>query len=201
MTNELRANILKKNKLGQEVSKTPNDLLLCKKYRQLKNEVTSAIRNTEIIYYSNELETHKNYISKSWKILKTIIGKKRNNCKQKLSFLIDDSTITDSQVIANEFKNFFVSIGRKLSERIVSTVSPLSYVNQVNDSILIEEVSVTEVRTTILSLNNSTPGWDKFPTFVAKKSIDNYIMPLTHVINKSLKEGVFHRNSKGSTNF
>ena len=24
-----------------------------------------------------------------------------------------------------------------------------------------------------------------------KKSIDNYIMPLTHVINKSLKEGVF----------
>ena len=46
MTNELRANILKKNKLGQEVSKTPNDLLLCKKYRQQKNEVTSAIRNT-----------------------------------------------------------------------------------------------------------------------------------------------------------
>ena len=36
MTNELRANILKKNKLGQEVSKTPNDLLLCKKYRKLK---------------------------------------------------------------------------------------------------------------------------------------------------------------------
>ena len=141
--------------------------------------MTSAIRNTEIIYYSNELETHKNDISKSWKILKTIIGKKRNNCKQKLSFLIDESTITDSQVIANEFNNFFVSIGRKLSEGIVST----------NDSIFIE-VSVTEVRTTILSLNNSTPGWDEFPTFVAKKSIDNYIMPLTHVINKSLKEGV-----------
>ena len=51
---------------------------------------------------------------------------KRNNCKQKLNFLIDDSIITDSQVIANEFNNFFVSIGRKLSEEIVSTVSPLS---------------------------------------------------------------------------
>ena len=123
--------------------------------------------------------------------MKTIIGKKRNNCKQKLSFLIDDSTITDSQVIANEFKNFFVSIGRKLSEDIISTVSPLSFVTQVNNSIFIEEVSVTEVRTTILSLKNSSPGWDEFPTFVAKASIDNYIMPLTHVINKSLKEGVF----------
>ena len=97
--------------------------------------MTSAIGNTEIIYYSNELETHKNDIRKSWKILKTINGKKINNCKQKLSFLIDDSTITDSQVIANEFNHFFVSIGRKLSDGIVSTISPLSYVNQVNDSI------------------------------------------------------------------
>ena len=96
--------------------------------------MTSAIRNTEIIYYRNALETHKNDISKSWKILKTIIGKKRNNCKQKLNFLIDDSTITNNQVITNKFNNFFVSIGRKLSEGIVSTVSPLSYVNQVNDS-------------------------------------------------------------------
>ena len=123
--------------------------------------------------------------------MKTIIGKKRNNCKHKFSFLIDDSTITDSQVIVNEFKNFFVSIGRKLSKEIVSTVSTLSYVNQVNNSIFIDEVSVTEVRTTILSLTNSTPGWDEFPTFVAKKRIDNYIMPLTHIINKSLREGVF----------
>ena len=152
MINELCINILKKNKLGQEVSKKLNDSLLCKQYRQLKNDVTSAIRNTEIILYSNELETHKNDISKSWKILKTIIGKKINNYKQKLSFLIDDSTITDSQVIANEFNNFFVSIGRKLSEDIISTVSPLSFVIQVNNSIFIAEVSVTEVRTTILSL-------------------------------------------------
>ena len=44
-------------------------------------------------------------------LLKTIIGKKRNICKQQLSFLIDDSTIKDSQVITNEFNNFIVSIG------------------------------------------------------------------------------------------
>ena len=109
---------------------------------------------------------HKNDISKSWKILKTIIGKKRNNFKQKLSFLIDDYTITDSQIIANEFNNFFVSIGRKLSEDIISTVSPLSFVTQVNNSIFIGEVSVTGFRITILLSNNSTTGWDELPTFV-----------------------------------
>ena len=81
-----------KQKLGQEVSKNPNDLKLCKLYKQLTNEVKSTIRNTEITFYSNEL--------------KTIIGKKKHNCKQKFTFLIDDSTITDSQQIANEFNPF-----------------------------------------------------------------------------------------------
>ena len=106
MTNELRAKIMEKNKLGQQVSKNTNDLKLCKLYKQLKNEVTSTIRNTEITFYSNELETHKNDISKSWKNFKTIIGKKNHNCKQKFTFLIDDSTVTDSQQIANEFNTF-----------------------------------------------------------------------------------------------
>ena len=36
MTNELRAKIMEKNKLGQQVSKNTNDLKLCKLYKQLK---------------------------------------------------------------------------------------------------------------------------------------------------------------------
>ena len=41
------------------------------------------------------------------KLKRTIIGKKKHNCKQKIYFLIDDSTITDSKQIANEFNTFF----------------------------------------------------------------------------------------------
>ena len=68
MINELRAKIMEKNKLGQEISKHTNDLKLCKLYKQLKNEVTSTIRNTESSFYSNKFETHKNDINKSWTI-------------------------------------------------------------------------------------------------------------------------------------
>ena len=59
---------MEKNNLGQEISKNSNDLKLCKLYKQLINEVTSTIRNTEVTFYSNELETPKNDICKSWKI-------------------------------------------------------------------------------------------------------------------------------------
>ena len=44
-------------------------------------------------------------------------------------------------------------IGSKLSAETVSTVSPLLYVKQVINSIFIQEVTVSEVITTILSLN------------------------------------------------
>ena len=46
-------------------------------------------------------------------------------------------------------------------------------------------------KNTILSLKNSSPGYDEFPAFIAKQCIDNYIVPLTYAINMSLMEDIF----------
>ena len=48
-----------------------------------------------------------------------------------------------------------------------------------------------DVKNTILSLTNSSPGYDEFPAFIAKQCIDNYVVPLTYVINMLLIEGIF----------
>ena len=45
-----------------------------------------------------------------------------------------------------------------------------------------------DVKNTILSLKNSSPGYDEFHTFIAKQCIDNYVVTLTYVINM---EGIF----------
>ena len=76
MTNLLRNKIAEKNKLGLKSIKNPNDIELNKHYRRKRNKLISELRNTEIIYYSNQLEIHKNDSKNSWKILKSIIGKK-----------------------------------------------------------------------------------------------------------------------------
>ena len=52
--------------------------------------------------------------------------------------------------------------------------------------IILEEISI------ISSTKNSSPGWDNIPAVIAKKCIEYYINPLTHIINNSLKYGVFH---------
>ena len=106
--------------------RNPTNKELNKTYKTSRNEIISELRNTEIKYYSNELELHKNDLSKSWKILRSIIGKESNNSTRKLSFNINNTVVTDSEVIANEFNNFFVSIGPTLASNITCSKDPLT---------------------------------------------------------------------------
>ena len=174
-----------------EAFKNPDNNDLKERYKRKRNRLISDLRNTEIAYYSNQLDINKDDIKKTWKLLKTIIGKGRTNIKQKISFCIDDTIITDSQLIADEFNTFFVSIGPQLASNISSTIDPLTYVNNTMESIVIAEITFNEVRNVILSMKNSSPGWDDIPAFVTKQCVDYYVVPLTYIINKSLVEGIF----------
>ena len=164
---------------------------LNKTYKTSRNEIISELRNTEIKYYSNELELYKNDLSKSWKILRSIIGKDSNNSTRKLSFNINNTVVTDSEVIANEFNNLFVSIGPTLASNITCSKDPLTYVNGIVNSIVVHNVTSMDIRTVISSLKNSSPGFDGIPSFVANQCIDYFIETLTYIINMSFMEGVF----------
>ena len=126
------------------------------------------------------MEIHKNDSKKSWKILKTIIGIDSLSSKRKLNFKINNETVNDSQRIATEFNNFFTSIGPALANKITCSVDPIFYVDTTINSIV---VSYMDVKNTILALKNSSPAYDEFPAFIAKQCIDNYVVPLTYVIN------------------
>ena len=171
--------------------RNPTNKELNKTYKTSRNEIISELRNTEIKYYSNELEFHKNDLSKSWKILRSIIGKDSNNSTRKLSFNINNTVVTDSEVIANEFNNFFVSIGPTLASNITCSKDPLTYVNGIVNSIVVHNVTSMDIRTVISSLKNSSPGFDGIPSFVANQCIDYFIELLTYIINMSSMEGVF----------
>ena len=67
----------------------------------------------------------------------------------------------------------------------------MSYMNTVVNSIFIPDITTIEVINVILLLKNSCAGWDDIPAYVMKRCIHVYIEPLTHIIDKSIKEGVF----------
>ena len=99
MTNSLRNKITEKQKLGLQALKKTDNKELNKTYKTCRNEIISELRNTEIMYYSKGLEHHKNDLSKSWKILRLIIGKNANNSKRKLTFNINNTIVTDSESV------------------------------------------------------------------------------------------------------
>ena len=189
MTNSLRTK--KQTKLGIQALRNPNNKELNKTYKTYRNEIISELRNTEIKYYSNELELHKNDLSKSWKILRLIIGKDSNNSKRKFSFNMSNTIVTDSEVITNEFNNFVVSIRPTLASNITCSKDPLIYVNGIANSIVVPNVICMDIRTVICFLKNSSPGFDGILSFVTNQCIDNFIEPLTYIINMTFMEGVF----------
>ena len=77
-----------------------------------------------------------------------------------------------------------------------STINHLSYVKNVPNSIVLEEVSEREVSDIIKSLSNSSAGWDGFPISMAKQCSKKCVKLLTARINSSIREGVFPRELK-----
>ena len=120
-----------------------------------------------------------------------IIGKQDGNYSQKKIFSIDNVIIDNSEKIANEFNNLFVSIGHKLAKYITCNVNPLFYVNSVNNSIVVQYVYVAQVRNVITSLKDSSPGWHHISPFVMKQCVDTYVEPITVLINNSFYHGTF----------
>ena len=94
---------------------------------------------------------------------------------QKKTFSIDNVIIDKSEKIANEFNNFFVSIGHNLEKDITCNVDPLFYVNSVNNSIVVQHVYVAQVRNVI----------------TLKQCVDTYVEPITVLINNSFYYGIF----------
>ena len=78
-------------------------------------------------------------------------------------------------------------------KNIKSDISPLSYVKSVNNSMVLTDVTSTEVRHIIIiaSIENSSSAHDEFPAFVGKSCVDAYKESLNHFINVFLKSGVF----------
>ena len=59
------------------------------------------------------------------------------------------------------------------------------------NSMVMQQIEDFEVVNVINSLNNSSPGWDGIPSRLPKRVLNSYIKPLTLLINKSFRDGIF----------
>ena len=121
-------------------------------------------------------------MKKSWKMMKSVIGNKRKSHQTNKRFIINNNIIENELRIANEFNNYFVSIGPTLPAiQLTTHLNPLDFLQNNPNSMAIRQIKYIEVINIINSLNNSSPGRDGIPSMLAKKKSSTYTLNHLHL--------------------
>jgi hypothetical protein len=182
-----------KNKLHKAyiANPTPVNVLKYKTYRNIYN---SLIRKSRKLFYQQKLNTFKHNPKKTWSILKEAMG--GDSARDDITNItVNNVCITDKAQMAEEFNNFFVHIGKHISDSIpVSPINPLSYINTPPDTPNLEFYPCHPGQ--IIDLvknfdNKSSPDLDGISINFIKLIILEIATPLAHIFTLSLNLGIF----------
>ena len=101
--------------------------------------------------------------------------------------------LTNSDEIANKFNNYFVNIGRLLTEQIISPHTSKECLGD-RPNVLFEFSPVSEDCIGNIPKNlksKSSYGYDEISNNLIKHASDSLIKPLTLIVNQILYTGIF----------
>ena len=142
------------------------------------------------------ITAQKNDMRKTWRTINDTFNSKSNKSKFLTKFIVNNKTITDHKVIADQFLIFFSNIGSTLSEAIKLDDSTLAFTNYLSNptEYRFNFSKITE-RETLTIINNlkskNSSGKDEISNKLLKSTKCEISKPLTIIINQSLKTGIF----------
>ena len=161
-------------------------------FKNSRNAVKRMLKNSEINYYMEEVQRHKNNPGSLWKIINQAIP---SQGQDKLSYT------KDPKMVANEFNQFFSSIGsntadasiRLAEENITLEESRLKTIHIPSEDLFsFTTVTSEEVRRVISSLPlNKSPLPDKINSRILKDCLPVILGTRTNIINCSLTTCTF----------
>ena len=163
------------------------------KYKKYRNKLTSIIRLSRKLYYSNKIENSKDNNKLLWQTINDILGKKRSTLNN-IEFKDNGHPIQDPIDVANAFNKYFNNIGPDLASKIINKKDDfLIYLNDnVNQSLFFNPTNIHEILEIVRSLKCSkSSGYDELSVFLLKQIIHFIASPLLHIFNLSLSQGIF----------
>jgi hypothetical protein len=170
-------------------------------YIAQRNHYNTLLRKSKQKYYAENLNLNINNSKRTWQLLKEAAN--LNNQRSSIEKIEKNGiTLTDPTEIANEFNDFFTSIGVKISETVKPTqIKPEDYMP------ILENVQELELGTTnqvhvcdiIKSLQpKNSMDIDGISTKLLKFLAIELSWPLAHIFNLSLSNGIFPDRLKSS---
>ena len=143
ITSELKCLIKNKRKLQKLYNKWP--LTYESEYKRMRNSLNSKIREHKHKYYKEQLNRSKGNCRDTWKVIRSVLGRTRNN--EAASKMFVNGRLTDSPVeISQEFNGYFSSVGSDLARNFVVTDQFKKFLPAVScDNFVFSPVTCAEV--------------------------------------------------------
>ena len=171
------------------------------KYKTYKNKLTTILRKCEKNYNTKLLELNKGNLKETWKLLNSIINKKKKTMQVGHEFENKGESITGDEHIANGFNDYFVNVGPSLADNIPATDTQfsqyLSASTNVKNSLFLNPVTEVEMLQLVAKVKpKKSKVHDELDMCLIKKLIPYIVVPLKHIFNLSLLNGVFPDSMK-----
>ena len=105
----------KKEHLYTKTLSKPRNSIQFENYLKFRNLYNIVRRQAKSQYYKQLLQKYSTDIRRTWKVLNSIIGRTNDKSCIPDTFIVDNSKITDANVIANGFGSYLSNIGKTLA--------------------------------------------------------------------------------------
>ena len=194
--------ISRKNKNLLQKKALIEPLLYNERYKNYRNIFNSLVRASKQKTVDENFRKYSKNPKKTWDLLKeTTFGE---NVKQGITEIKINGVIqSDPQIIAEEFNNFFTSIGQTISDNVTpSNTNPESYLadyDQQKPKFSLGNTGEIHIIDIIKSFQSkASPDLDGISLKIIKYVALEISRPLAHIFNLSLDSGIFPEKLKSS---
>lgn len=195
LTNEIKSMSYRRDYLKKKAVSL-NSTPFYESYKRCRNQVNRLIKEVKANYYKSKLENCKNS-KESWKTINELLNK-QSKCTTITEVIVNCNKVSGDKNIADEFNNFFTTIGPQLAENISpNDLDPLYCVAPESKVFEFRNISYVDVERVINKTNASkSPGLDKISNKLLKSAGNAIIDSLVYIFNLSINNGIFPEEMK-----
>ena len=198
MTQGLLVSRHTKNTLHKNLLLNPTSELSLQ-YKQYRNLYNSLLRISKQLYYEENFKIFRKNPKKTWDLLNEVTSR---SCKKNVitEISMDGAKISNPKTIANNFNNFFTSIGSTISDSVRTTgKNPCDYIPNPKNKQIFDIGNTGPIH--VLDIIKSLPTKNSADLMGISSSLIKFVCneicsPLSHIFNLSLNQGIFPEKLK-----
>ena len=190
----LRKMIRIRNKLFYRKKRQKNNFNVNRLYNLFRNRVVRECKKAKKTYFTNYFQENSKNIKKQWDGIRSIINMNKNKLTTINELKIENHSINNPKLIAEELNKFFTNIGPNTEKDLpkIPIIQPEKYLSErIQFDFLVAHVSNEEILGIIKDLDNSATGPISIPINLLKLIPDLILIPLCRIINNSFQSGIF----------